>query len=95
MSEVSDQVIHPTNPTLLRDVKVPKERGDIRFLHDGSLLYREPIINTEFDSGFEDGSDLVGSASPLIHLSTRSRDYGHNAMPQLFNGSPTAITCLL
>ena len=52
-SEASDQPIHPTNPTLLRNLKVPKERGEIRFLHDGSLLYREPITDTGFDGRLE------------------------------------------
>ena len=47
MSEASDQVLHPTNPTLAKDLNTPKERGDIRFLADGSLLYREPITDTE------------------------------------------------
>ena len=27
LSEASDQASHPINPTLLRDVKVPKEKG--------------------------------------------------------------------
>ena len=49
LSEASDQPIHPTNPTLLRNVKIPKERGDVDFLRDGSLLYRKPITDIEFD----------------------------------------------
>ena len=43
----SNQVLHPTNPTLLKDVNVPKEKGQIRILENGSLLYREPITEEE------------------------------------------------
>ena len=51
MSEASDQVLHPINPTLVRDVEVRMERGETvaRVLQDGSLLYREPITDIEFE----------------------------------------------
>ena len=47
MSESPDKTIHPTNPVLVKDLNTPKEKGHIRFLPDGSLLYREPITDVE------------------------------------------------
>ena len=46
-STTSEEVLHPQNPILLKDVNTPKERGQTRVLPDGSLLYREPINDTE------------------------------------------------
>lgn len=48
MSEsTSNGVLHPTNPGLLKDLNIPKEKGQTRTLPDGSLLYREPLTDTE------------------------------------------------
>lgn len=44
---ISDQILHPTNPTMLKDMNTPKERGQTRVLPDGSLLYLEPITRNE------------------------------------------------
>ena len=46
-ASTSNQNLHPTNPTLLKDVNVPKEKGQTRILENGSLLYREPITQEE------------------------------------------------
>ncbi|KAM0798790.1 hypothetical protein BDR22DRAFT_890910 [Usnea florida] len=46
-SSTSEQVLHPQNPILLKDVNTPRERGQTRVLPDGGLLYREPITDTE------------------------------------------------
>ena len=44
---ISKQVLHPKNPVLLKGVNIPREKGQTRVLQDGSLLYREPLTNTE------------------------------------------------
>lgn len=44
---LSTHTLQPKNPTLLRDVNIPRERGQTRVLPDGSLLYREPLTDTE------------------------------------------------
>ena len=47
MSEALETVLHPVNPVLAKDLNTPKEKGSIRFLPDGSILYREPITDKE------------------------------------------------
>lgn len=46
-SSTSNQVLHPTNPVLVKDTNVPRERGQTRVISDGSLLYREPLTDKE------------------------------------------------
>lgn len=46
-SPISDHVLHPTTPTMLKDMNTPKEKGQTRVLADGSLLYLEPITRKE------------------------------------------------
>ena len=43
----SNQVLHPENPTMGKEASAPKERGQIRVLSDGSLLYYEPLTKIE------------------------------------------------
>lgn len=43
----SNQVLRPENPVLVKDANVPRENGQTRFLPDGSLLYHEPLTNTD------------------------------------------------
>ena len=46
-NQTSNQALHPTNPTLEKDVNLPREKGQTRVLPDASLLYREPITGEE------------------------------------------------
>lgn len=64
--------LHPENPVLVKDINTPKERGQTRVLPDGSLLYLEPLSNTECESpyrGHQSGGLLADRAAvPAVRL---------------------------
>ena len=43
----SSQVWPPDNPLLTKDTQTPREKGETRLLPDGSLLYSDPLTETE------------------------------------------------
>ena len=52
-NQTSSQSLHPTNPTLVKDMNIPREKGQTRILPDGSLLYREPIMGEEGERSYQ------------------------------------------
>lgn len=43
----SDHVLHPESPALGKETNTPREPGQTRVLPDGSLVYLNPMTDTE------------------------------------------------